>query len=201
MNLPTAKKYAEDILNWIMPHAWPAQVAGSIRRDRPVCNDVDIVCIPKISETRDLFGTVTGNENLLHSFLTGYVATSAGRAAFQSGGNMPGKSVILQLPKCQLDLWFADEVTFPTRLMCRTGSMQHNIWLATRAKRQGKKWNPYEGIMYGGQWVRVGDQDVYSGAKQTIQFKSEADLYASLDLPFIEPQNRELDWLVKNFGV
>ena len=78
--------------------------------------------------------------------------------------------------------------------------MQHNIWLASRAKRQGKKWNPYEGILYGGQWQRISEQDVYAGAKQTIQFKSEADLYASLDLPFIEPKNRELDWLVNHFG-
>ena len=54
MNLATSKRYAEQLLNWIMPHAWPAQVAGSIRRERPECGDVDIVCIPKLAETRSL---------------------------------------------------------------------------------------------------------------------------------------------------
>ena len=74
MNLKTAAHYAEHLVNWIMPHAWPAQVAGSIRRERPVCNDVDIVCIPKIHEVRDLFGGVASRENLLHSFLKRYAA-------------------------------------------------------------------------------------------------------------------------------
>jgi DNA polymerase/3'-5' exonuclease PolX len=199
MNLPTAKRYAEQLVNWVMPHAWPAQVAGSIRRDCPVCNDVDIVCIPKIHERRDLFGTVISSTNLLHKFLQEYVAASGGRARFQSGGDLPGKSVILQLPKCQLDLWFATPETFATRLLCRTGSMQHNIWLASRAKRQGDKWTPYEGVLTGGQWRTVGERDEYvSGTLK--QFGTEAELYAWFSLPFIEPKQREHDWLVKNFG-
>jgi DNA polymerase/3'-5' exonuclease PolX len=113
--------------------------------------------------------------------------------------------MIIDLPKCQLDLWFADESTFATRLLCRTGSMEHNIWLASRAKRQGKKWNPYEGILTGGEWrSAMGMPDVYTPpndcALQLSTFKSEAELYSALDLPFIEPKDRELPFLIKNYG-
>jgi len=202
MNLATAARYAELIVDgWIYSLSEQFRVAGSIRRQRSVCNDVDIVCIPRYSETKDLFGAITSRENLLHSFLKRYVAESGGRASFQSGGEVAGKSVILQLPKCQIDIWFADEATFATRLMCRTGSKEHNIWLASWAKRQGKKWNPSEGILEGGEWRKIGEESIYDGAKKTSRFKSEEDIYAHLGLPFIEPKDRELDWLTKNFGI
>lgn len=195
MNHPIALHYAEKLVAWIGPHVERVEIAGSIRRRRGVCNDVDIVCIPRLLQTRDLFGEPTGSKNLLYLFLTDYVANSGGKARFQSGGELPGKMVILQLPKCQLDLWFATPETFATRLMCRTGSREHNIWLASRAKRLGLKWNPYEGIFSGGVWRA----DVYEGGSLQ-RFGSEKELYATLGLPFIEPISRELPLLVKQFG-
>lgn len=191
MNLASAKNYAEKIQSWIAPYCIePSVIAGSIRRDRPVCGDIDIVCIPKVEKTVDLFGTVTGERNLLRAFLKDYVANNP-TAKFQSGGEA-GKSVILQLPKCQLDLWFATPETLATRLMCRTGSKEHNIWLATRAIQMGMRWNPYEGIYMGA----VGADE---GKLQ--RFESEQAIYNALDLPFIRPSNREQSYLVKNFGV
>ena len=199
MNFATAEHYAKVLSLWIEPvcadiECQTVQIAGSIRRGRPVCNDVDIVVIPEVIEERDMFGTVIKSTNLLHEFLKQYVAANATRAnapKFQSGGEVVGKSVILQLPKCQLDLWFATPETFATRLMWRTGSREHNIWLASRALRMGMKWNPYEGLMMGA---------VGSDEGRLQRFETETALYAALDLPFIEPQNRERDWLVKNFG-
>jgi len=184
MKLSIAENYAQRLCSWIQPYCGAVNIAGSIRRGRPECGDVDIVCVPNMTETRDLFGAVTESKNLLHSFLKDYVAGDS-RARFQAGGDVAGKMVILQLSKCQLDLWFATPETFATRLMCRTGSKEHNIWLASRALRMGLKWNPYEGIVQG---------------EETNRYSSEAMLYDALGLPFIEPKNRELDWLVKNFG-
>ena len=199
MNLATAQHYAKQFQKWICAFTTTMpEIAGSIRRGRPECGDVDIVCLPLITETRDLFGEVTGQKNLLHEFVKDYVAHNAS-AKFQSGGDTPGKSMIIQFAKCQLDLWFATPETFATRLMCRTGSKEHNIWLASRAKRMGKKWNPYEGILYGGVWDYPNHPDQYVGGKLTT-FSSERDIYAALDLPYIEPQQRELPWLIKTFG-
>ena len=195
MNLATAQHYADKLLAWIQPYVDRADLAGSIRRQRAVCNDVDIVCIPQIKEERDLFGAVVARTNRLHQFLGEYVEDSDGRATFQSGGDTPGKCVIIQLPKCQLDLWFATQDTFATRMLCRTGSKEHNIWLASRAKARGWKWNPYEGLIMGGLWIN----DDYVGGDMHRLYTEEG-IYAALGLPFIEPQHREIDVLIHRFG-
>jgi DNA polymerase/3'-5' exonuclease PolX len=201
MNLAIAKDYAEKISIWITPYCQDGvpSIVGSIRRQRPICNDIDIVCIPHIVEQTDMFGTVIKTENRLHQFLSDYVETSNGNAKFISGGDKPGKLILLELPKCQLDLWFATPETFATRMMCRTGSAEHNIWLASRAKRMGVKWNPYEGLFSGGEWRKAGDRDEYLGGTLQ-QFASETEIYAALELPFIDPKDRELPYLTTHFG-
>ena len=102
--------------------------------------------------------------------------------------------------------------------------------ITNRAKRLGYKWNPYEGILTGGFWlepVNANDKEEYvphttspspagageggqrpgegSGASRSDdlvlnQFPTETAIYQFLGLPFIEPQNRELDYLLEHFG-
>lgn len=203
MKIETATHYAAKIHAWLLPHADHLQIAGSIRRERPVCNDVDVVVIPKIEHSLDLLGEVSTRRNRVLEFLQEYVRLATreegSRPKFVSGGEREGKSIILDLRKCQLDLWFADERTLATRLLCRTGSREHNIWLASRAKRQGRKWNPYEGVLTGGQWRRIGDAEEYMGG-QLQPAASEAEVYALLDLPFIDPRDREIQILNERFG-
>jgi len=199
--LSEAKSLSGKILDFIKPFVERAEIAGSIRRARPHCNDIDIVCIPKRVENRDLLGDVVASRNLLWEMLKEKTSAPLPSIFWESGGEVEGKQCVLWLHRAQmqLDLWFATPETFATRLLCRTGSMQHNIWLASRAKRLGWKWNPYEGILKGGQWRKVGDAEVYDGGHLNSA-ETEHELYALLELPFIEPKNREQDWLVKNFG-
>jgi DNA polymerase/3'-5' exonuclease PolX len=182
MNLRTSERYAGFLLDWLSPVCEKLLTAGSIRRERPVCNDVDIVCIPKIQEEKDMFGAVTKRVNSVHEFLTRYINERCDDQTYwRSGGNNPeGKQFIVQLPKCQLDLWMASKENFGTRLLCRTGSMQHNIFLAERAQKMGGKWDSYDG-------VRIG--------LKRFPAETEEQVYQSLDLPFIEPKNREIEYL------
>ena len=206
MNLATAQNYAAKITEWLAPYCaqWPASpsgkallTAGSIRRHRPECADVDIVCVPETKAERDLFGEITSTRNLLHHFISLYVMS--GKAKLQSGSENNSKSMIVQLSKCQLDLWFATPETWATRLMCRTGSKEHNIWLCSRAKRMGMKWNPYEGLFTGGRWLG-GEPDTYVGGTLIPGLHDEMNIYGALGLPYIAPENRELPWLLEHFG-
>ena len=170
MKLAEAKGYANQLSMWLRPYCERLEVAGSIRRERPQCNDVDIVCIPKIIEEADLTGEVVGRRNLVQEFVERHVKASSGRAKIVSQGD---KQIILELPnKVQLDLWFADDRTWATRLMCRTGSMKHNIQLCEIAKGLGLHWNPYEGI-------------------EGKDCSTEEAIYKALGLKFIEPKDRE----------
>lgn len=188
--------YAGKIVLWLRDETSDIATVGSIRRGRPICNDVDIVCIPKIDQIKDMFQTVISERNRVTNFLVSYAGKH--NASIQTNGP---KQIVIQLPKCQLDLWYADEKNLASRMLMRTGSKDHNVWLATRAKRMNMKWNPYEGILSGGSFwpgesVRANE---YVGGKLE-QFNSEAEIYARLGLPFIAPENRELDYLIKNFG-
>ncbi len=181
MTLETAKHYADHIVKWLLPYCEHIEIAGSIRRGLRSCNDVDVVCIPKRTEEKNMLGTVVSERNLLWDFLAAHVA--AGKAQFRSGGQVAGKFCILQLPKCQLDVYFATPETLATRLLCRTGSKEHNIWLAKRAQEQGLAWKPYEGLFRDG---------------ELINCKTESELYGTLGLGFITPANREEAWLKGN---
>jgi DNA polymerase/3'-5' exonuclease PolX len=201
MQLKVAAGYAAQIVHWLDLYLARATIAGSIRRSRPMCGDVDIVCIPKLVEAKTgFFAEDKQVENTLLTYLKEYV---------RRGGNDPkspvkpqwlarqgdpgpepqwdAQNLLLELPKCQLDLWCANEENFATRLMCRTGSAQHNIWLASRAKALDLHWNPYKGIFFAGKSV-------------PLSTPTEEAIYAALKLPFIEPRNRELGFLIKQFG-
>ena len=192
MPLATAKDYAGKIVAWLAPFCERIEIAGSIRRRRPQCADVDIVCIPIVTEALDLLGAVQSRSNRLLEFLQDYVQernpsrSQHLKPYFVSGGEKEGKQCILELNKCQLDLWFATPETLATRLLCRTGSREHNIWIAERAKKLGGHWNPYEGLTLNGELVPA---------------RTELELYAALQLPFIPPERREVNWLNQNFGV
>ena len=190
MNLPTARHYANKIVEWLNPFCHRIVVAGSIRRERPVCNDVDIVCVPQCTEEKDMFGEIMGRTNHALKHLQEHVASNP-KARFISGGETEGKQVIVELSKCQLDLWFATSQTLATRLLCRTGSKEHNVWLAGRAKSREDHWNPYEGLFTGGHYEKQGDRDVYVGGS-LVTTEIEEDIYCALDVPYIEPRDREI---------
>ena len=80
----------------------------------------------------------------------------------------------------QVDIWTASPATWGTVLLCRTGSKEHNIWLAERAKRTGGHWQPHEGL-------------TLAGERQPAD--TEEAVYAALGLPFIEPRKREAEFL------
>jgi len=233
MDLATATHYAKQIVSWLQPHCELMQIAGSIRRGKPQCADIDIVCIPKTTEITDLLGATEQRINHCHAYLQGYVrdrnplSSPARRPWFQSGGDIDGKQCILQLPKCQLDLWFATPENFATRLLCRTGSKEHNTWLATRFAERGMHWFIYEGVANLSDLKGI-DLEAHGAADKALaagailgrkdaspspggegrgeggissprgDIFSESDLYALAGLKAIEPKNREIDYLRKH---
>lgn len=196
--LATALHYATQIVSWLNPYCHRLTIAGSIRRARPWVNDIDIVAIPIITEATDMLGAVIARKNHCLQFLQDYVTQANPSASkhttphFISGGeNEDSKQILIQLPKCQLDLWFATPETFATRLLMRTGSKEHNIWLCERAANRSLRWNPYAGL----------SDPASPGA--FLPAETEEQLYNYLGLEFIAPQNREPAWIAKNleFGL
>ncbi len=78
----------------------------------------------------------------------------------------------------QVDLRVVHHQSFGAALVYFTGSKQHNVVLRSRAKQRGLKINEY---------------GVYRGSEY-IAGRTEEEVYATLDLPWIPPELREARW-------
>ncbi|MBI5770793.1 MAG: hypothetical protein HZA93_23655 [Verrucomicrobia bacterium] len=174
MALAPARALAEKIARELAPHCLRLEIAGSIRRGRPFCGDIDLVCLPR---------NAAAITEILHR---------CGRSAkaLKSGEQY----VVFELANgFQLDLWIAypdhDEpgdmfghgatqqrCNFGVLLLARTGSAMHNIWIAQTAQARGLHFNPHKGVLRG---------------REVIASAEEADIFAALGLDFIPPERRE----------
>lgn len=116
MELKQAYNIGETARAALSPHCERFEVAGSVRRRRPFCHDIDIVCIPS-------------NQG---AFLV----------ALQSLGKLKlggGKIMRVQMTGAELDVYIATPETWATLLLIRTGSAAHNVKLCIRANGMGMK--------------------------------------------------------------
>ena len=115
--LENARITAATVVKHLEPYCTRIEVAGSIRRRRPVCHDVDIVLIikPEALLTIDL--------------------------AIAQMGQITKKGPWIQRVTLrtlqEVDLYFATEESFGTLMLIRTGSEQNNIRLAKAALAKG----------------------------------------------------------------
>ncbi len=178
MTLPTAQSYAAQIVKWLSPHCLKIEVAGSILRRRPECNDIDLVVTPRVSEEKDMLGAVIRVENFLHAFLKDYIAKTPETGWVQGEELKPeSKQFLVKLRKCRLDIFLASEANWTTRFLSRTGSRDHNTFIAAWANYKGMHWHPYEGLRQGAHFLAC---------------PTEQAFYEHLDLPFVSPQEREI---------
>ncbi|MBA7657419.1 hypothetical protein ES703_65356 [subsurface metagenome] len=114
MELEKAKVIASAVVKSLEPFCERVQVAGSIRRQRPFVNDIDLVVIPYNRSGLDMALMRMGNYK------------------------MSGKKIArVEMDSIPLDIYFATPETFATLLLIRTGSAENNIRLARLAKRRG----------------------------------------------------------------
>jgi DNA polymerase (family 10) len=165
--LDQAATLAAKIKAALAPYCRRIEIAGSIRRQRAYCGDVDLVCIP---------AGLTGREEILKRCEVG--------ARRVKGGE---QYVVYELANgFQLDLWFAHEGTgdllepepsnFGMVLLARTGSAEHNTWLAEEARRKHLHFHPSRGLLKAGK--------VFASAE-------EAEIFTTLGLEWVPPERRE----------
>lgn len=116
--LADAQKIAKTIIEMLKPWCRTGYVivAGSIRRERPLVNDVDIVCIP--DNPWRLLETIRGIGN-------------SGAVGLKKIENVVVAGV-------SIDIYIATPQSWATLLLIRTGSAENNIRLCGIAKN--KSW-------------------------------------------------------------
>ncbi|MGH7991079.1 MAG: helix-hairpin-helix domain-containing protein, partial [Limisphaerales bacterium] len=156
---------AEPLLENLRAH--PAVIrcsaAGSLRRFREVIGDIDLLASSK--KPADVIDFFAAQSGILK--ITAKGETKA--------------SVILE-DGIQCDLRVVSDKEFPFALAYFTGGKEHNIVMRQRAIQRGLRLNEY-GLFKSKEETR--------DPKLLVPCKSEEDIFAKLDLPFIEPELRE----------
>lgn len=114
MQLEQAQRIADSITERLRPYCQKIEVAGSVRRKKPVVKDIDFVLIPADRYAVD-------------------------RQLMELGSvKMAGiKIARVEMDSITIDVYYATPETWATLFLIRTGSTQSNIRLATLAKKRG----------------------------------------------------------------
>jgi len=117
MKLEVAQKIAAEVIKRVSPYCQRIEVAGSIRRQKEIVHDIDMVLIP--SDPWNLEGEVLALARPFQPKMSGEKLKR-----FDYNG-------------AQVDLYYASPETWSTLLLIRTGSKENNIRLCSRAKARG----------------------------------------------------------------
>ena len=160
MELTQARTIAEKVKAHLAPVCERVEVAGSIRRCKPVPRDIDLVLIP-------------ANQGQLYYRLQELGQVKAG-----------GQKLLRVLLKedVQLDVYVATPETWATLLLIRTGSTRHNIKLCKRAQNGGMKLHADGTGLF-----RLED---CQGKESRVAGDTEESIFKALDLAYVPPENR-----------
>ena len=131
-----ARSLASRVLDVIGPFVEKAEVAGSVRRNRDMVHDVDIVIIPKPMAF------------VWPTYLSQALMGIGGKP-IRSGD----KIMEFDIDGRQVDLYRASEDDWGIQLLRWTGSKEHNIMLCSRARRMGMKLAVSEGLIKDGKVI------------------------------------------------
>lgn len=160
-----AKEIADNIISILKPHCLRIEIAGSIRREKEIVGDIEIVAIPKPYQT---------------GLFQDGIAEIVNQWQKVKGELEYGKTKYTQriLPEgIKLDLFFAEEGNWGLIFAIRTGSADysHRV-LANGWVKRGYK-------SEGGYLVQNG---------KIYEVREEKDLFERIGLQYIEPKNRNI---------
>ena len=175
--LKRAQDIAAATIDDLLPYVARIQVAGSVRRKKPLVKDVELVCISKaLDPETDLFGNPLPVES---DALTRYLGESDAWAKRLSKIGVPafGRRNKLMLYKgVPVDIFQCTPSEWGWVLMYRTGPREWNITAATRLR-----WLGYHGRITGG---------IEDGHGNRLETLTEADVFKLLVWEEVKPEDR-----------
>ena len=155
-----ATEMADRLVRILEPCCDRIAVAGSIRRKRPQVKDIDLVISPN-----NLSGL-------------GITLMRYGEILTKKRLDTKTKIIKYRFHGVPVEIYIANEDTWPMLLLVRTGSASHNQVLAMLAKQQGLKF-------------KANGEGILDGDGRRISGDTEASIFAALGLEYMEPEERE----------
>jgi len=181
MEYQEALSKALKIQSEISPLCERAEIAGSVRREKPTdIKDIELVVIPKLTTTTDMFGSPSGIESQLESglaYLMGFW-----RATSVKWGEKYKQIIFPDATK--LDLFIVTAETWGYQFAIRTGPADYSHWLVT-PRRHGGALPSY---------LKVKDARVWNGEK-ALDTSTEEKFFLALDISTVpHPSERVAKW-------
>ncbi len=175
LDLNRGEELASKIKTAVQTYCEKIEIAGSIRRQRPKIHDIDFAVVAKSD--------------------TDWQRISETLKRLKAKPNCSGNQLIKAYFPCenglfQVDFYRAKPSTFGIQLLIRTGSAEHNMWLAGYAISKGMRLKYSEGLIKDG---------------KPVAGKDEKGVFSTLRLPFPSPTEREIvdgkpAWIAANSG-
>jgi DNA polymerase (family X) len=161
--LPLAQRLVADLAG--LPEVADVAYCGSLRRMSETVGDIDITVAS--DDPAAVMAAVVAHSEAVEIVLTGDTKTS-----------------FLTLKGLQVDVRVVAPEQFGAATLYFTGSKDHNIALRQRALSRGLLLNEY-GL------IDVSDEEVPEDERPVVASRTEAEIYAALDLQFVPPPMRE----------
>jgi DNA polymerase (family X) len=159
LELSKAQALAAQIEALVKSYCEKLQVVGSIRRQKPMVGDIDFVAVAtdanwtKIVQTFKKSHLICAGNSLL-------------KVNFPCNGGF-----------FQVDFYRATLATFGIQMLIRSGSAEHNVWLASYAISKDMRLKYSQGLLKDG---------------VVVAGESEEGMFSALGLPCPEPKEREV---------
>lgn len=169
----TAKRIAEVVVELLKPHCIRIEIAGSIRREKEIVGDIEIVAIPKPYET-GLF--TSGLASVVNQWEKVKGELEYGKTKYTQR-ILPDAIVGVEGKRVALDLFIAQVENFGSILAIRTGSAEYSHHVLA------KGWTA-KGYRSEGGLLKQGSK--------TYEIREEIDLFNRIGIPYCEPKFRNV---------
>lgn len=176
MKLEDAQREAAWVLSKFEHLCEKVLIVGSIRRQKPEVNDIDIVVIPRFPRDENWDKIAC---ELKHAHDMAQIRKGPKLMTFQHYSREYVSS-----PDYSIDIYHATPETWGILVLVRTGSKEHNVKLCSLALSKGMKLSAAEGVLK--------PLESFPSMMRTIASKIEEDIFAALGLAYIEPKDREV---------
>jgi len=195
--LAHGRQIASRIVEILQPHCELIHIAGSIRRQQPFVNDIEIITMPKKEKkNEDLFGSE--DEIISRDF----VEALAGITKLIVKGNVQGRYMQIVLQNCNiiLDLFLPVKVDYYRQLAIRTGSSDFSHKVIAHGWRNKGWCGSDHGLRRESDCVPIKDNKGLTISWRCIKldgelppaWKSEEEFFQWIGVKWIEPRFRDL---------
>ncbi|MBA7610210.1 hypothetical protein ES703_17416 [subsurface metagenome] len=171
MQLEKARAIAEELKGLLEPACDRIEIAGSIRRQKPFPNDIELLAIPKYVAGVDQLGRELGAMVFL-----GILNLRLNKRGIRAYGSK-NKLMVHVESGIGVDIFSTTEECWPVASVVRTGGKITNQRISMAALRKGYRFHAYG--------------SGFSTPDGEIVCRSEREVFEAVNLPYLEPWERE----------